>query len=83
VEPGYYREGEWGIRTESVVLCKELEVGWIGSRHNLRPQLVFRFSADPRQLVVAQTMTGVRPMRACWSLTLIGRSSPRKGPRSG
>jgi hypothetical protein len=27
VEPGYYREGKWGIRTESVVLCKELEVG--------------------------------------------------------
>jgi hypothetical protein len=41
VEPGYYREGEWGIRTESVVLCKELEVGWVGSRHELSWSFAF------------------------------------------
>lgn len=26
VEPGYYKEGEWGIRIESVLLCKQVEV---------------------------------------------------------
>ncbi|OCF39115.1 cytoplasmic protein [Kwoniella heveanensis CBS 569] len=25
IEPGYYKEGEWGIRIESVILCKEAE----------------------------------------------------------
>ncbi|WVR09447.1 hypothetical protein IAU60_006514 [Kwoniella sp. DSM 27419] len=25
IEPGYYKEGEWGMRIESVVVCKELE----------------------------------------------------------
>ncbi|WWC90545.1 uncharacterized protein L201_005481 [Kwoniella dendrophila CBS 6074] len=25
IEPGYYKEGEWGIRIESVILCKPLE----------------------------------------------------------
>jgi Xaa-Pro aminopeptidase len=27
-EPGFYLEGEWGIRIESVVVCKEIEVSW-------------------------------------------------------
>lgn len=26
IEPGYYKEGDFGIRTESLVLCKEAEV---------------------------------------------------------
>lgn len=26
IEPGYYKEGEWGIRIESVLLCKQVEV---------------------------------------------------------
>ena len=25
-EPGFYLEGEWGIRIESVIVCKEIEV---------------------------------------------------------
>ncbi|WVF67507.1 hypothetical protein IAT40_002263 [Kwoniella sp. CBS 6097] len=25
IEPGYYKEGQWGIRIESVILCKEAE----------------------------------------------------------
>lgn len=25
-EPGFYLEGEWGIRLESVIVCKEIEV---------------------------------------------------------
>ncbi|WWC63493.1 uncharacterized protein I303_106096 [Kwoniella dejecticola CBS 10117] len=25
IEPGYYKEGEWGIRIESVILCKPVE----------------------------------------------------------
>ncbi|KGB76262.2 cytoplasmic protein [Cryptococcus deuterogattii R265] len=25
IEPGYYKEGEWGIRIESVLLCKQVE----------------------------------------------------------
>jgi len=29
VEPGYYKEGEFGVRTESLFVCKEIEV----SRH--------------------------------------------------
>ena len=26
VEPGYYKEGEFGVRTESLFVCKEVEV---------------------------------------------------------
>lgn len=26
VEPGYYKEGEYGIRTESLYVCKAIEV---------------------------------------------------------
>jgi Xaa-Pro aminopeptidase len=25
-EPGFYLEGEWGIRIESVVVCKQIDV---------------------------------------------------------
>lgn len=34
IEPGFYKEGEWGIRTESVYLCKNVEVS-----HGLHPQI--------------------------------------------
>lgn len=26
VEPGYYKEGDFGVRTESLFVCKEVEV---------------------------------------------------------
>lgn len=26
VEPGYYKEGEFGVRTESLFVCKQIEV---------------------------------------------------------
>ena len=29
VEPGFYKEGEWGIRTESVYVCKRVDVSEI------------------------------------------------------
>ena len=30
-EPGYYRDGEWGIRIENVVVCVEKDMGGEGS----------------------------------------------------
>jgi hypothetical protein len=26
VEPGYYKEGEFGVRTESLFVCKQIDV---------------------------------------------------------
>lgn len=33
-EPGFYLEGQWGIRIESVVVCKEVKVGLASARHS-------------------------------------------------
>lgn len=32
-EPGYYREGEYGIRTENLLMCVEKENGFLGFEH--------------------------------------------------
>ncbi|WVW85428.1 hypothetical protein I302_107466 [Kwoniella bestiolae CBS 10118] len=35
IEPGYYKEGEWGIRIESVILCKSVDTPNYQSGHFL------------------------------------------------
>ena len=32
IEPGFYREGEFGVRTESLLLCKRSDVSLSNSR---------------------------------------------------
>jgi len=31
IEPGFYKEKEWGIRTESVYVCKSVDVSSVSS----------------------------------------------------
>ena len=68
IEPGFYLEGQWGMRIESVYICKEVEVGLI-CRSSLTHQTKYEFGGSRWLGWECATQVPIDTRMVDWNLT--------------
>lgn len=68
IEPGFYLEGQWGMRIESTYICKEVEVG-LPPKAPLTPQTKYDFGGKHWLGFECVTRVPIDTRMIDWSLT--------------